>query len=108
MGANGVETANGEREVGSNGVETMNDGSGGHSSCAAGIACIAAAEDEVLLVVEVRVNAIHYITAASQQVLLVLNLHYPHGGLLIIFLVHIANSLFNYNFLTIIYIHACA
>ena len=71
MGANGVETANGEREVGSNGVETMNDGSGGHSSCAASVACVAAAEDEVVLVVEVRVNAIHSI-AASQQVLLVL------------------------------------
>ena len=71
MGLYGVETANGEREVGSNGVETMNDGSGGHSSCAAGVACVAAAEDEVLLVVEVRVNAIHSI-AACQQVLLVL------------------------------------
>ena len=32
MGLYGVETANGEREVGFNGVETVNDGSGGHST----------------------------------------------------------------------------
>jgi len=32
MGANGVETADEEREVGSNGVETVNGGSEGHST----------------------------------------------------------------------------
>jgi len=32
MSANGIETANEEREVGSNGVETINGGSEGHST----------------------------------------------------------------------------
>ena len=32
MGANGVETADEEREVGSNGIETVNGGSEGHST----------------------------------------------------------------------------
>ena len=32
MSANGVETADKKREVGSNGVETVNDGSEGHST----------------------------------------------------------------------------
>jgi len=32
MGANAIETADEEREVGSNGVETVNDGSEGHST----------------------------------------------------------------------------